>query len=905
MHTPPVRIPESQPLKSAENGQAENGKAAKNYGSFDATPRISKSYEQDLTPLTLPDPAISSAKPGNQKNRPSTGTGSKKPEMMELPPPGTDAYHFGPAQNSQKASQHLPKRPFWANRTASTPPFSITDSSPALRHMFTGTGRLTPQIQGVPLEAYWELDHKQDEFFKFLDKELDKIEDFYKMKEEEASERLQALRAQLHEMRDRRLAEVRNAQQNGEMTNKTSEMPDGKSQENGPGILKPLSRLVSRKESKAKKGMATFGSPAHPAPVDLDALRDYVKHVDHDKNVPYRAAKRKLKLALQEFYRALELLKSYALVNRTAFRKINKKYDKAVNARPTGRYMTEKVNKAYFVQSDVVDNYIVAVEDLYSRYFAQGNRKVAVGKLRSKLSRSGDYSRTTFRNGIFVAAGTAFSIQGLAYAYQHLNYHDNDAVRLYTSYLLQLYGGYFLGVLMFLLFTLDCSVWTRSKINYIFVFEYDTRNVLDWRQLAELPCFFLFLNGLIVWLNFRQSGEEAMYTYWPVMLVGITLIIMCIPLRILYHRSRKWWGYSNWRLLLAGLYPVEFRDFFLGDMYCSLTYLMGNIELFFCLYAHKWSNPPACNSTSSRLLGFFVTLPAIWRAFQCIRRYYDSRNWFPHLANSGKYAFTILYGMSLSLYRIDDTAALRGLFIFFATINAAYCSTWDIAMDWSLGNPYATYPFLRNTLGFHHAWIYYAAMVVDPILRFSWVFYAIFGNEFQHSTLMSFLIALAEVIRRGIWALFRVENEHCSNVGSFRASRDVPLPYPVESSKKESQEVKRPAAAQSTTGADVEQAAAGGSGSLRLRGKGSPGGATPMTRRLSRFGSIITEAHAQDFERRKRNVIVGEDHEGATERHHSDSSGDDHDDHDDNPREEDTNTQDMQQAREMLDRAQV
>lgn len=31
----------------------------------------------------------------------------------------------------------------------------------------------------------------------------------------------------------------------------------------------------------------------------------------------------------------------------------------------------------------------------------------------------------------------------------------------------------------------------------------------------------------------------------------------------------------QWRLLLAGLYPVEFRDFFLGDMYCSQTYAMG------------------------------------------------------------------------------------------------------------------------------------------------------------------------------------------------------------------------------------------------------------------------------------------------------------------------------------------
>jgi len=32
---------------------------------------------------------------------------------------------------------------------------------------------------------------------------------------------------------------------------------------------------------------------------------------------------------------------------------------------------------------------------------------------------------------------------------------------------------------------------------------------------------------------------------------------------------------SQWRLLFAGLYPVEFRDFFLGDMFCSLTYAMG------------------------------------------------------------------------------------------------------------------------------------------------------------------------------------------------------------------------------------------------------------------------------------------------------------------------------------------
>ena len=51
---------------------------------------------------------------------------------------------------------------------------------------------------------------------------------------------------------------------------------------------------------------------------------------------------------------------------------------------------------------------------------------------------------------------------------------------------LQIYGGYFLGLFLFLLFCLDCKVWTHSKINYPFIFEFDSRHNLDWHQLAEV-----------------------------------------------------------------------------------------------------------------------------------------------------------------------------------------------------------------------------------------------------------------------------------------------------------------------------------------------------------------------------------------------------------------------------------
>jgi hypothetical protein len=131
------------------------------------------------------------------------------------------------------------------------------------------------------------------------------------------------------------------------------------------------------------------------------------------------------------------------------------------------------------------------------------------------------------------------------------------------------------------------------------------------------------------------------------------------------------------------LYAVEYRDFFLGDIFCSLTYAMGNVEVFFCLYTNDWANPGQCTSGRSRLLGFLTTLPAIWRANQCLRRYWDTRTWFPHLANFGKYIFTILMYMSLSLYRIEKTFEMKALFIALATMNSVYTSIWDICMDWS------------------------------------------------------------------------------------------------------------------------------------------------------------------------------------------------------------------------------
>ncbi|KIX09283.1 uncharacterized protein Z518_00362 [Rhinocladiella mackenziei CBS 650.93] len=889
--------PERQPLHGSH--RYPRTRRPMNYGSIVGTPP-SEEISGHLATLELPDPALNPA-----RGRTTTET-EPPPSCPPLPrpvpeavqvPPGPDPYHVGETTRRARhslggglAKTMFQKRAAAGSQSLSVPKLNTYPRS-RLRRLFSAQALDEPTVNDVQLEAYRELDARQAEFFSFLDSELDKIESFYKFKEEEATERLQVLRRQLHEMRDRRLAEILRSKKPEETLSppavdgvlsgdrsraslKEHIRPNG----NGSSyfIKKPLEDALARRKTvdKTLQAMQQLSSPPGPKAQQRihDAKQDYVRH-NHGNDIPHRVAKRKLKLALQEFYRALELLKSYALLNRTGFRKINKKYDKAVQARPPLRYMSEKVNNAYFVTSDVIDQHLTAVEDLYSRYFERGNRKIAVRKLRSKLG-AGDQSGTTFRNGLYVAAGTCFGVAGLMDASHRLN-DPNPLVATHTSYLLQLYAGYFLALLLFLLFCLDCRVWTHAHINYVFVFEYDTRHVLDWRQLAELPCFFLFLNGLFLYLNFQQSSDDGFYLYWPIVLIAITLVMMVLPFKILYYNARRWWGYSNWRLLLAGLYPVEFRDFYLGDMYCSQTYAMGQIEVFFCLYVNDWNHPAQCNSNHSRLLGFFTALPAVWRALQCLRRYHDSRNWFPHLANFCKYLGNILYYMTLSIYRMDMTYETRAAFITFAALNGIYCSFWDVFMDFSLGNPWAKHPFLRDQLAYKKVWVYYFAMVANVVLRQQWVFYAIFTSDLQHSAMLSFLVSLAEVIRRGMWSLFRVENEHCNNVGQFRASRDIPLPYDLphspsvrgQSAESKRQTLSAPgdhATQTDATGVDLERSSTLTTTSSLRKRKTPTTPRTPGLRALQRVGTAIASAHAQDFEKRRRPEIEGAGHDDAT-----------------------------------------
>lgn len=103
-----------------------------------------------------------------------------------------------------------------------------------------------------------------------------------------------------------------------------------------------------------------------------------------------------------------------------------------------------------------------------------------------------------------------------------------------------------------------------------------------------------------------------------------------------------------------------------------------------------------------------------------------------------------------------------------ALINSLFAFYWDVAKDWdltlfsALNHPNdPEYPFgLRRHRYFYANEMYYSAIIIDLILRFTWISRLStrldWVNDLEGGV---FVLMLLEVVRRWIWIFFRVETE--------------------------------------------------------------------------------------------------------------------------------------------------
>lgn len=226
------------------------------------------------------------------------------------------------------------------------------------------------------------------EFNKWLLIELNKIENFYKRRELEATIRFNEMKEQLGILRLRwlnahsrtdgdlnglefiaeRLEDNSGSKQSSALSTTATEnsykrTPD-QSIQRRIGWKPSVVAMAGLKPPQCSSQEAMGPSITYR----MNVPRDYQRR-EPINNPTHRLAKSKLKRAFIEYYRRLELLKSYISVNRDAFCKITKKFDKASGLRTSPGFFNEHISKSYFAGSEnKLDDLINETEVLFARY---------------------------------------------------------------------------------------------------------------------------------------------------------------------------------------------------------------------------------------------------------------------------------------------------------------------------------------------------------------------------------------------------------------------------------------------------------------------------------------------------------------------------------------------------------
>ncbi|XP_055624019.1 xenotropic and polytropic retrovirus receptor 1 [Toxorhynchites rutilus septentrionalis] len=580
----------------------------------------------------------------------------------------------------------------------------------------------SPSAELVDPEVLTRYFAKFDEqFFHFCDSELAKINTFYSEKLAEATRKFANLRSELSEI------------------------------------------LEHEENTKKKK----------------DNLHRVKKNLLRKKNVSVRKIQ-DLKLAFSEFYLSLILLQNYQNLNFTGFRKILKKHDKLLNVDFGARWRAEHVESAHFYVNKDIDRLINETENIVTNEIESGDRQRAMKRLRVPPLGEQQSPWTTFKVGLFsgslIVLCVAVAISAL------FNVTRNDWIVAF-----RLYRGPLLIVEFLFLWGINVYGWRSSGVNHVLIFELDPRNHLSEQHIMELASIFGVIWTLSV-LGYLYADALSIPAYVsPLALYLLMAAFLFNPTKTFRHEARFWTIRILSRIVLAPFFFVNFADFWLADQLNSIVPAFLDVQYAICFYSTitNWNhveNLNECIDSSLWLRPLVAMLPAWFRMAQCLRRFRDTRDAHPHLANAVKYStsfFVVIFSSLTQVTRGNYAKSTDNpwfyLWIIASIVSSCYAYTWDIKMDWGLFDSKANdNKFLRDEIVYSSNWFYYFAIVEDLILRFGWTLsMSLIELGYIDREIIVSILSPLEVFRRFIWNYFRLENEHLNNCGNFRAVRDI------------------------------------------------------------------------------------------------------------------------------------
>ncbi|KAK3641314.1 protein-ER retention protein [Elasticomyces elasticus] len=331
------------------------------------------------------------------------------------------------------------------------------------------------------------------------------------------------------------------------------------------------------------------------------------------------------------------------------------------------------------------------------------------------------------------------------------------------------------------LFTLGVFLWAvtvhnlaRFGINVATLLQYDPLPGPAYQNiyLHSLALFQPQLTSYVAYCFLTHFWDRDLLRYFTwlpdLMLVFIVVLSWMVPSFLLH--ARVVWPASGrnsllstfGRIILGGLRTAKnerFGDILMADVLTSCARPLSEVYIAVYLGVVRKSAVTALDRKSFALVPVILAIPFVIRMRQCYLH--------DQPANLIKY-LTAIPPIVLSVLVSFDIGrpVTTGFWFLSSLLNTAYSFFWDVTKDWDLTllttKRYSSdYPFgLRRTRKFNNKWYYYGMIAVDLVLRLSWAFRFVPGlKSFFAVEGGMFLQEVLEVVRRALWANFRIEAE--------------------------------------------------------------------------------------------------------------------------------------------------
>ncbi|KAL0385849.1 UNVERIFIED_CONTAM: Phosphate transporter [Sesamum radiatum] len=417
-----------------------------------------------------------------------------------------------------------------------------------------------------------------------------------------------------------------------------------------------------------------------------------------------------------------------------------------------------KILKKY----DKVNSLMEKLEVVFIKNFLCSNRREGMKLLRPKQKI--EKHRVTFYSGFFCGCSVAL-LAAVVLLVEDRKLMLKNRGALYMRAVFPLYSLFTYVVLHMLVYAANIYLWRRYKINYPFIFGFKQGTELGHREVFLLGSglAMIVLAAFLIHFHIKMDTESQHYeTYIELLPLGLVIVVIAItfcPFNIIYRSSRFFFIKCVFRCLCAPLYKVRHPDFFLADQFTSQVQAIRSFEYYICFYG--WGRLSQrlnrCSNYDLYNVFYFIVgvVPYWFRFLQCIRRLFEERD-FAHGYNGLRYFLTIVAVVIRTAFELRKKVAWKVLALVSSAIAAIANTYWDIVVDWGLLQRKSENLFLRDKLLITHKSVYFTAMVLDVFLRFAWLqlVLTLDVHSLQGNTI-STIFSCLEILRRGLWNFFR------------------------------------------------------------------------------------------------------------------------------------------------------